>query len=50
VATKDLLEATLGITSPWFVQGSDFKAEKHLLTIAADFSAGSRFTHPGGSR
>ena len=46
MATKQLFEAALGITSPWFVQGVDFDAEKHLLTIAVDFSAGSRFTHP----
>jgi transposase len=46
VATKQLFEAALGITSPWYVQGVDFDAEKHLLTIAVDFSAGSRFTHP----
>jgi transposase len=46
MATKELFEAALGITSPWFVQGVDFEAEKHLLTIAVDFSAGSRFTHP----
>jgi zinc-finger of transposase IS204/IS1001/IS1096/IS1165 len=46
MATKELFEAALGITSPWFVQGVDFDAEKHLLTIAVDFSAGSRFTHP----
>src|ERR1019366_9306724 len=46
MATKELFEAALGITSPWFVQGVDFEAEKHLLTIAVDFSAGSRFAHP----
>jgi hypothetical protein len=47
MATKELFEAALGITKPWFVvQGVDFEAEKHLLTIAVDFVAGSRFTHP----
>ena len=46
MATKQLFEAALGITSPWYVQGVDFEAEKHLLTISVDFSAGSRFTHP----
>jgi len=46
MATKQLFEAALGITSPWNVQGVDFEAEKHLLTISVDFSAGSRFTHP----
>jgi transposase len=46
MATKELFEAALGIASPWFVQGVDFEADKHLLTIAVDFSAGSRFTHP----
>jgi transposase len=46
MATKELFEAALGITSPWFVQGVDFEADKHLLTIAVDFSAGSRFAHP----
>jgi hypothetical protein len=37
MATKELFEAALGITSPWFVQGVDFEAEKHLLTIASTF-------------
>jgi transposase len=46
MATKQLFEAALGIASPWYIQGVDFDAEKHLLTIAVDFSAGSRFTHP----
>ena len=46
VATKELFEAALGITKPWFVQGVDFEAEKHLLTIAVDFVSGSRFAHP----
>jgi transposase len=44
--TKQLFEAALGIKDPWYIQGVDFEAEKHLLTIAVDFSAGSRFPHP----
>jgi transposase len=44
--TKQLFEAALGIKEPWYIQGVDFEAEKHLLTIAVDFSAGSRFKHP----
>ena len=46
MATKQLFEAALGISSPWYVQGVDFEAEKHLLTISVDFIAGTRFEHP----
>jgi len=47
MATKQLFEAALGISSPWYVQGVDFEAEKHLLTISVDFIVGTRFEHPG---
>jgi len=47
--TKQLFEAALGIKDPWYVQGVDFEADKHLLTISVDFSAGSRFPHPAAS-
>jgi transposase len=46
MATKQLFDAALGITRPWYVQGVDFDAEKHLLTISVDFTEGSRFAHP----
>ena len=46
MATKQLFEAALGIKDPWYIQGVDFEADKHLLTIAVDFAAGSRFRHP----
>ncbi|MGI8569280.1 MAG: ISL3 family transposase [Methylocella sp.] len=46
MATKQLFEAALGIKTPWYIQGVDFDADKHLLTIAVDFTAGSRFAHP----
>ena len=46
MATKKLFEAALGISSPWYVQGVDFEAEKHLLTISVDFIVGTRFEHP----
>ena len=46
MATKKLFEAALGISSPWYVQGVDFEADKHLLTISVDFSVGTRFEHP----
>ena len=46
MATKQLFEAALGIKPPWYVQGVDFEADKHLLTIAVDFIVGSRFAHP----
>jgi transposase len=45
MATKQLFEAALGIKPPWYVQGVDFEADKHLLTIAVDFTAGSRFAY-----
>ena len=47
MATKQLFEAALGISSPWYVQGVDFEAEKHLLTISVDFIVGTRFEHAG---
>jgi transposase len=46
MATNKLFEAALGISSPWYVQGVDFEAEKHLLTISVDFIVGTRFVHP----
>jgi transposase len=45
MVTKKLFEAALGISSPWYVQGVEFEAEKHLLTISIDFIAGAHFEH-----
>ena len=47
MVTKKLFEAALGISSPWYVQGVEFEAEKHLLTISVDFIVGTRFEHAG---
>ena len=47
MVTKKLFEAALGITSPWYVQGVEFEAEKHLLTISVDFIVGTRFEYAG---
>ena len=44
---NQLFEAALGIAQPWYVQGVDFDAAKKTLTIVIDFTAGSRFAHPG---
>jgi len=44
--TNALFDAALGIKAPWQVQGIEFDADKHLLTICVDFVAGTRFAHP----
>jgi transposase len=46
---NQLVEAALGVVSPWFVQGVDFDAAKKTLTIVIDFAAGSRFAHPAAA-
>lgn len=45
--TNQLFESALGITAPWYVQGVDFDAAQHQLTIAVDFVAGTRFAYAG---
>ena len=45
--TTKLFEAALGITSPWYINGVDFDAEKKTLSIGVDFVAGSRFSVQG---
>lgn len=45
--TAKLFEAALGISSPWYINGTDFDVAKKTLTISVDFVAGSRFAAPG---
>ena len=45
--TAKLFEAALGISSPWYINGTDFDVAKKRLTISVDFIAGSRFAVPG---
>ena len=45
--TAKLFEAALGISSPWYINGTDFDVAKKTLTISVDFVAGSRFAVPG---
>jgi transposase len=45
--TEKLFESALGIASPWFVSGVEFKAHEHVLWIQVDFAVGSRFAVPG---
>ena len=45
--TAKLFEAALGISSPWYINGTDFDVAKKRLTISVDFVAGSRFAVPG---
>ena len=42
-----LFEAALGVSSPWYVAGTDFNAAAKTLTIRVDFTAGSRFAVAG---
>ena len=42
-----LFEVALGISSPWYVGGTDFDAAAKTLTIRVDFTAGSRFPVAG---
>jgi transposase len=45
--TEKLFETALGISTPWFVSGTDFDAQARTLTIRVDFVAGSRFAVAG---
>ena len=45
--TAKLFETALGISSPWYINGTDFDVAKKRLTISVDFIAGSRFAVPG---
>jgi transposase len=45
--TQQLFEAALGVSSPWYVVGTDFEAAARTLTIRVDFTAGSRFAVDG---
>lgn len=45
--TAKLFEAALGISAPWYINGTDFDFAKKTLTICVDFIAGSRFAVPG---
>ena len=45
--TAKLFEMALGISSPWYVAGTDFDAGAKTLTILVDFTAGSRFELAG---
>ena len=47
MAEVKLFEAALGIEAPWFVRDVAFDAKARTLTIAVDFTPGSRFGHPG---
>ena len=42
-----LFEVALGVSSPWYVAGTDFDAAAKTLTIRVDFAAGSRFAVAG---
>jgi transposase len=45
--TEKVFEAALGLSSPWYVAGTDFDAAAKTLTIRVDFPAGSRFSIAG---
>ena len=45
--TAKLFEAALGISSPWYINRTDFDVAKKTLTIGVDFIAGSRFAVSG---
>ncbi len=42
-----LFEAALGITAPWSVTGVQFDEAAKVLTVAIDFTVGSRFAVEG---
>ena len=42
-----LFEAALGITAPWSVTGVQFDEAARVLTVAIDFTVGSRFAVEG---
>lgn len=44
--TKQVFEAALGVTEPWFVADVDFEEDAKTLTIRVDFRRGSRFAVP----
>jgi transposase len=44
--SEQLFEAALGVSSPWYVREARFDSGARTLTIAVDFRAGSRFSHP----
>jgi len=44
--SEQLLEAALGVSSPWYVRETQFEADARTLTIRVDFHPGSRFSHP----
>ncbi len=44
---KELFEAALGVSQPWFIDGIDFDKAKCVLTIQISFTRGSRFTCQG---
>jgi transposase len=46
---NQLFESALGINKPWYVNGVDFDAAKHTLTLSVDFVAGTRFAAPGAA-
>lgn len=41
---KQLFEAALGVSTPWFVRDIDFDTARKVLTIHIDFAAGTRFS------
>jgi transposase len=47
IMSNDLFAAALGLTSPWYVSNVEFSAEKRQLSIAIDFTKGSRFPYEG---
>lgn len=44
--SEKLFEAALGVSEPWYVKETQFDESAKTLTIAVDFAAGSRFSHP----
>lgn len=44
--SEQLLEAALGVSSPWYVRETQFDVQARTLTVGVDFRAGSRFSHP----
>lgn len=44
--SEKLFEAALGVSEPWYVKETRFDESAKTLTIAVDFAAGSRFSHP----
>lgn len=44
--SEKLFETALGVSQPWYVKEARFDGAARTLTIAVDFAAGSRFSHP----